>query len=103
VPEDRPEEFFGHFGRADFVGMGEIVTRGRRRAAKARKGAGLQLQGVADIIEADTMGELGIEQRHDMTPRRKSPGLLLRPGCARDLGNQELRNEVANLAQQIKF
>jgi hypothetical protein len=46
---------------------------------------------------------LDIEQRNDMTPGRKSSGLLIRSGFSGHLGNQELRNEVANLAQQIKF
>lgn len=41
---------------------------GRSRAANGRERAGVETQSVTDIIEAQGMGEVGVEQAHDMTP-----------------------------------
>jgi hypothetical protein len=63
----------------------------------------MQRQGITNVIESDTMGELREEQSDYVTPRSKGPGLFVHLGFARDPGDQKLRNEVANLAQQIQF
>jgi hypothetical protein len=63
----------------------------------------MQTQGITNAIESDAMGQLCVEQGDHMTPWSKGPDLLIDFGFARYLGNQELRNEVANLPQQIQF
>ena len=48
----------------------------------------VQLEGIAHVIEADAMGQLGIGLTHDMTPRLKGARLILRsriPGDFRNL------------------
>ena len=65
-----PEEFPGHLDGADFVGVREVVARGRRGTANGGERAGVLTQRITDIIEADGVGELGEEQADDMAPRR---------------------------------
>ena len=45
------------------------------------------------------MGVLGVEQRHDVTPRAEGAGLLVDAIFAGDLRNKVLRNELAKLTQ----
>ena len=49
------------------------------------------------------MGELGIQQRHDMTPRRKGARFLIHPMFARQLAYQLSRNKVAKLMQYTQL
>lgn len=45
------------------------------------------------------MGELGVKQCHDVTPRAEGAGSLVGALLAGDLGNEMLRNELAKLTQ----
>ena len=56
-------------------------------------------ESVADVVEADGMGELGIKQGHDVTPRAEGSGLLVDAMLAGDFRNEVLRNELAKLTQ----
>ena len=103
VLEDRPEELLRHLGRAYFVGVREIVARGRRGSPDARQRSRMQSERITDVVESNAMDELRVEQRDGMAPRTKGSGLLRHLGITRDLGDQELGNEVANLPQQIQF
>ena len=59
----------------------------------------MQPQGVTDVVQAQAMGQLGVEQRQYMAPRFKGAGLLLHPSLSSQLRNQVVRNEIANLTQ----
>jgi len=103
VRKDRPEELLGHFGWTHFVRMRKSVACRRRGSAPAGKRPRVEPQSIANIIEADAVGELREEQSHDMAPRCKGSGFLSHLGGASNLGNQKLRNQIANLPQQIQF
>ena len=60
----------------------------------------MQPQGITDIVEPDGMGQLGIEQAHDMTPGRKRAGTLNHASIPRQLGHQMRRNKIAELVQE---
>ena len=49
------------------------------------------------------MSELGIHQGDQMTPGAEGAGFVFDPGSPRQLGYQEVRNEVANLPQEVQF
>jgi len=103
VLEYPPEEYLGHVGRSDLVGVGKVVAGGRRRASDAGERARIQVQGITDVVESDTMSQLRVTQTDNMTQRTKGSGLFIDFGLPSYLGNQEFGNEVANLAQQIHF
>ena len=73
---------------------------GAAGAANGRERAGVQAQGVADIIETEGVGELGEDQAHDMTPRREGAGLFCDAGVPGHLGHEVRRNQIAELAQE---
>ena len=103
VFQHRPEDLLSHLGGTGFVGVGKIIASRCRGSTQAGKRARMQAQGVADIIEADAVGQLGIKQGHHMTPGAEGADFLVHPGFAGELGNEKFRNEIANLAQQIQF
>jgi hypothetical protein len=63
----------------------------------------MQLQGVAQVIEANAMAQLGVEKAHRMAPRIKGAGFILRPGGAGYFSHLMRRNVVANLAQNVEL
>ena len=64
---------------------------------------GAQPQRVTDVIEPKAVGELGIEQADDVTPRTKRASLIFHAGLTGQTRHQMRRNEVAKLAQQREF
>ena len=46
------------------------------------------------------MGELGVEQAHDMTPRREAAGFFCDARVPGQLGDQVRGNQIAELAQE---
>jgi hypothetical protein len=56
-------------------------------------------ESVADVVEADGMGELGVEQGHNVTPRAEGAGLLVDTILVDDFRNEVLRNGLAKLTQ----
>ena len=83
--QDRPEQLLSQGGVAMFVGMGEIVAGGRRSPSQRGERSRVQAQRVTDVVETDGVGELGIDQRHHVAPRRKRAGLLIHARVARQL------------------
>jgi hypothetical protein len=57
-------------------------------------------QGVAHVIEPQTVGELGVEQTYDVASGNKIAPLFFHTGLPRQLGHPMRRNEVSNLAQE---
>src|SRR5258708_5479348 len=74
-----------------------------RRAANARQRSRVQLEGITQVIQANTMGQLCIAQAHHMAPRRERARLILRPGGPRNFGDQVLGNKIANLLQDAEL
>jgi hypothetical protein len=62
----------------------------------------VQLEGIAQVIKPDAMGQLGIDQTHHMAPRLKGARQILRSGNPRDFGNLVWGNKIANLAQDVE-
>src|SRR5215467_13489243 len=62
----------------------------------------MQAQRVTYIIESDAVSQLCIQQGDDMAPGTERADFLLHPRFTSQLRNQELRNEVAYLPQQIE-
>ena len=48
------------------------------------------------------VSELGVHQGDQMTPGAEGAGFVLDPDRPRQLGDQEVRNEVANLPQEVQ-
>jgi hypothetical protein len=97
VIQHRTEELLGHCGRADFVGVGKIVTGGRRGSAQTGERSRMQVKGVTHIIEAHAMGELRIEQGNHVTPSAEGADIFVHAGFTGESGNEKNGNEVANL------
>lgn len=101
--EHAPEKLFGHGRIANFVGMGEAVATGGSAAANGGQGALVELKGIANVIEADGMCQLGMKQRDDMAPVGEVARFLVRASFSGQLGNKVRRNEVANLFEDVKL
>ncbi len=95
-----PEQLLGQERVALAVGVRERVLAGRRGGANCRQGTGVQAQRITDVVEAEGMSELGVEQTHDMTPRTKRPCVGVHPGVAGQLRHEMVGNEIAELAQE---
>ena len=81
------------------AGVGKSIATGRGRAAHADQRTGVQLQGIAQIIQAKAVAELAVEQAHHMAPRRKAARLILGSRDPRNFWQKKRRNIIANLAQ----
>ena len=95
----RPEDPLGQSRIALAIGMGEIVPTRRSRAPYRGQRARVQSEGVADIIEAEAVGDLAIAQRHQLTARAVSFGLLFDPGLPGHFRSQMPRSEVEDLGE----
>src|SRR5438552_6780010 len=82
--------------------MGESVAARSHRAANRGERPAENLQPVAQVIQRDHMSQLGIEHGHNMAPAGKGARLLSYSGLPGKTTHQESRNQVANLAQDIK-
>ena len=83
--------------------MREVVAAGGRGSPDAGERPGVQLQGIANVVESDAVSQLRVKQADDVAPRCEGPGFFIRLGLMRDLGNKKLGNEIANLPQKIQF
>ena len=63
-----PEQLFGHFRVAGAIGMRQgVFWRGRGRTQR-RQRAGVKPQRVANVVEAEAVGQLGVKQTDDVAP-----------------------------------
>ena len=99
VTEYLPEDGFRHGAVAGFVGVTEVVTRGRRCPAQGPQRRRPQPQGIADIVEAERMRQLGVEQRHDVAPRTEGARLPIHAVDTGQLWHQMRRNQFDQLPQ----
>jgi len=79
-----PVKVFRHLTGPDLVGVAEVVPAWGHCASDRRQRIPVHLQAVTDIIQADGVGDLSVQQGHDVTPRRVSPTLLVDAMCLRD-------------------
>ena len=63
----------------------------------------MQPQGVTHVVEAQGVGQLGVEQADDLTPRAEGAGVVFDASVARQFGHQMWRNEVAKLTENGEF
>jgi hypothetical protein len=103
VAQHRPNEVFGHRRRSLPVGMGKAVATGRRGPTEAGQRPRVQLEGITHVVETEAMGQLGIDLAHDMTPRREGARLVLGPRRPGDLRDATLRNDIADLPQNVEL
>ena len=101
--EHSPEEFLGHLAGANFVGVGKIVAAGRGGPPQTGQRTRMQAQRITHIIEPDAVSQLRVEKANYMAPRTEGADLLFYSSFPSELGNQKIRNEVADLPQQIQF
>ena len=97
--QHRPEEFLGHLP----VGVGEGVPARRGGPRDRRKGTRVQPQRVANVVESQGVGQLGVEEADNMAPRTKCAGLSVYPGVPGQLRHEMSGNEIAELVQQREF
>jgi hypothetical protein len=100
VGQRAPEHQLGELRIAHLVGVGEVVARGRREA-ESGDGPRLEPQPVADVIEAQRMGELDKEHRAEVAEHGIGPGFDIDtrlPGCTLD---DVTRNELEHLPENV--
>lgn len=100
--EGLPKQPLGQGGIARAVGMGKGVARRGPGPADGLKLPGDEAQRVAHIVEAQRVGQLRVNQRDQMTPRRERAGLENRTRLPRQPRHPMRRNKFANLAQRGK-
>lgn len=99
MTEHGPEELFGHFRIASAVGVREGVFAGGRGPAQGRERTGVQAQGVAHVVETQSVSQLRVEQTHDMAPRPEGAGVIFHTGLPRQFGHQVGGNKIAKLTE----
>ena len=97
-----PKEPFRHLRGTLPVGVGKAVATGCGGPANAGERPGAQLQRVAQIVEPDAVGELSIQQTDRVAPRTETARLIRYTRLPRYFRDLVLRNEIANLAQNVK-
>jgi hypothetical protein len=98
--QHRPEKLLGHLRITGAVGVGKSVLGRRRGSPHRRQRAGVQSQRVAHVVEAEAVGDLGVEQADDVAPGGEIAPLIFDAGLPCQLGHQMRWNEVANLPQE---
>ena len=94
-----PVKLFGHVRIAHLVRMAQGVARGRNRPADSRERCCIHLKRVAHIIKPKRMGEVGVQQRNHMAPRRERPAPGIDAMLLRKVRHHVSRNQIAQLFQ----
>ena len=97
VVQHLPVQRLGHRRIARTVGVGERVASWRCRPPNPQELRLMHHQRVADVIQAQGVRDMPIEQREHVACRRKSPSVDLE--LPAELGNHVRRNLVANLPE----
>ena len=103
MAEHRPEELLRQAGVALLVGVGEIIAARRRGPAQRHQQPLCSRKRVADVVEADGVGKLRVDQADQMAPRAEGARLLVHAGLPRQFRNQIRRDQIANLPQYSKL
>jgi hypothetical protein len=62
----------------------------------------MYLKGVTNIVESNTVAELGVRETDHMTPGAKGAGVILHARVPRYFADKVGGNKVANLAQNVE-
>ena len=100
---DLPEELLRHAGATDLVGMGKAVAARRGASAQGGQGSAVIPEGVADVVQADRMGQLGIHERDHVAGGAERAGLFVDPVLPCQLWNQISWNELEKLLDDGKL
>lgn len=92
-----PEELVGESRVPLLTRMREVIKAGRRRPAHRGERPAVQTQRVANVIEANGMVDLRIDQADDVAPGTKGPGLSFDARLPRELRHQMVRDEIAKV------
>jgi len=103
MTEHRPENLFRKIGVSFLVGMREIIAAWRSCTTQCHQLSIVKPQPVTDVVEANGMGKLGINQTDQMAPRTEGARLLVHAGLLCQLRNQIRWNQIANLPQYSKL
>ena len=87
----------GQNGIADSVGVRQVIARGREGSPDCQQSVRMQMQRIAQIVERNTVGNLGVEQAGDMAMRRKASALRGNPRLPGQRRDKTRWNEVADL------
>jgi hypothetical protein len=103
--EGFPEEFLHHRAVASLVGMGESVARRSGCTAQAAEPTGVVAKGIADIVKAGGVGELGEKQADDMAPSGEGARLFVYAVLLGEAGGKVGRDQLAKLSEdgQVGF
>ena len=96
---DLPVQRLGHRSASLAVGITQRIFRRGRRSPNRSQRAGVHSQPVTHIIQADRMGQMSVDQAHQMTPWRKPATLFINPIQLSQPLHQVRRNQVAYLPQ----
>ena len=66
---DLPEKFLGHVRVAGLVGVREAIAAWRSAAAELFQCSGMVGKAVADVVQAQRVGQMGIDHGNDMNDR----------------------------------
>jgi hypothetical protein len=102
-PQNAPKEFLAHRRGTNLVGVGKTVATGSSRAADGHQGPLIELQRITDVIEADRMRHLRMQERNDMAPVGEIARLFSGTALTRQLGNQIAQNELQICLKMVNF
>ena len=103
VRQDSPEELLRHAGIADLIGMREAVFAGWGCAPNAREPADMMTQAVADVVQADGVGQLAVKQGDHVAPGAEGPGLGFHAVFPGQLLHRMPRDEIAKLSEHAQL
>ena len=98
MAQHRPEELLDEVRATFLVRVRKGVARGRGDA-KAQERRGFEPQGIADVVKADGMRELGEEHRAEVAHHTEGAGLGVHTGLARMAVDHAERNEIEKLLE----
>jgi len=101
--QDLPKEPLGHGGVPDLVGVGKAIAARWCGAADPGKPALVVAKCIADVVEADGVGQLGVEHGHDVAPGAEGTGLKVDPVVAGQFSDKMARDEIAKLREDAEL
>ena len=94
---DGPEQLLGHVGAARHVRVRQAVPARRRAVPYLGKGPRVVAQGVADVVQAQGMGQVGVQHGHHMAVGAEGARLDFMLDCK--IFNDSVGNKTCNLGK----
>ena len=95
-----PKQLFRQLRVALPIRMGESVLTGWGRTPHSRQWTGVQPQRIANVVEAEAVSQLRIEQTDRMTPRTEGARPIRNSRLPRQMRDEMVGNQIAKLAQK---